>query len=342
MVLLASLSLAFADPVAELRTEGCLACHDAGTAAGVGPPLGSGLAEVEVTTAGATRTVPRDEAYLLRAMTDPEADVRVGYPAHVMAAVGEAKARALLPALQALGPDSAPARGGLAALAVAVLAFAAGHLGLSARSLRGPGVRRFGLGAYLGMYSLVIGVAFAAMVWTWSRAPFVPLWAPAPWMRWVPFCTMPFVLLAQVAGYSTPSPTLSGQGGLLDKAPTPRGIQWITRHPVNVSSSFWALAHCFPNGDVASLLLFGGVGLLGILGSYHIDRRLAAEHGEAWASYAAQTSLWPFAGIVAGKGSLGQALREIGVVRILITVGSFVGVLYSHTWIIGASPWPWG
>lgn len=311
-------TLAFADPVATLRAEGCLACHDAGAAAGLGPPLG---------------TLPRtDAAYLREALITPNATVREGYPAGLMPPVDPARADRLLPVLAELSATSGAPRGTLPPLVAAAVAFCFGHLGLSAGPVRAPLARRLTENGYLSVYSLVILAAFGALVWTWSRAPYVPIWTFGAWARWVPLGVMPFVAIAQIAGYFPGGPAAVDGG--------PRGIFRITRHPVNISSSVWALAHLFPNGDVASVCLFGSIGLLGVLGSLHIDRRRAARGDPTWPAYAAQTSVLPFWAILRGRTRLD--LRDIGALQIGLGLATFAGALLLHTWLIGASPYPIG
>lgn len=314
MLLLASLALA--DPVATLRAEGCLACHDAGAAAGLGPPLG---------------TLPNvDPVYLREALLTPNATVRDGYPAGLMPAVDPARTERLLPVLAELGATSGAPRGTLPPLIAAALAFCFGHLVFSALPVRERMARRITENGYLSVYSLFILGAFGALIWTWSRAPYVPIWTLGAWARWVPLVVMPFVAIAQIAGY------IPGSGPVRDGAP--HGIFRITRHPVNISSSVWALAHLFPNGDVASVCLFGSVGLLGVLGSLHIDRRRAARGDPAWPAYAAQTSLVPFWAILRGRTRLD--LGEIGALGLGLGLATFVAALLLHTWMMGASPYP--
>jgi cytochrome c oxidase subunit 2 len=70
------------DPVARgaalADDVGCAACHDAGTATRIGPGWADTWGtEVELEDG---RTVVVDEEFLRRAITDPTADVRAGFP----------------------------------------------------------------------------------------------------------------------------------------------------------------------------------------------------------------------------------------------------------------------
>lgn len=327
-------SLAFAAPLDDLRAAGCLACHPDG-GAGVGPALAGRVGATEsVLVDGEARDVTIDEAYVRRALTTPNAEIVAGFPPSLMPAVTDpAQVDTLTAAILALTPPARPSPLWWVGVALGALGFTGGHLLLSATKLRA----RLGENGFASLYSLVVAAGLGLLVWAWSNAPYVPLWPMTPWSRWVPFLVMPFVMIAQVAGYTTMAPTIYG---MADKAAGgARGIHRITRHPANITSSIWAAAHLLPNGDLASLGLFGSVLVLGIAGSLHIDARRAAADPVGWARYAAETSVIPFAAILAGRNRLD--LRELGAPRILGGLLLYAGVLWVHPWLIGASPWPW-
>ena len=117
----------------------------------------------------------------------------------------------------------------------------------------------------------------------------------------------------------------------------PVGIQTITRHPANWGVALWAGAHLFPNGDLASVLFFGGLLALAILGSLHIDHRRSRSHPEQWAGFARQTSFVPLAAVIRGRCRLD--LPGIGW-RSLVGLAAFGLALWGHAWMMGASPLP--
>ncbi len=330
--------VALAAPLDDLRADGCLACHPGG-AAGVGPDLSTlaGRTEHVRTAAGQGLDVVADEAYLRRALLEPDAEVVVGFAPGIMPPTADrARVDRLVGAITALSPAAPGSRGWFGVVALGGVAFVGGHLLLSGRHLRDRAIARLGEYGFMAAYSVVIGLALGALVYGWTKAPYVELWAPSTWTRWVPLLVMPWVMVMQVAGYTTPSPTMAGMAAMVGSPA--RGIHRITRHPVNISTSLWAVAHLFPNGDLASVGLFGSVLALGIVGSLHIDRRLARRSPEAWARYAAATSVVPFSAIAAGRNTF--SLREIGVVRILGGLALYALVSWGHAWVIGASPWP--
>ena len=63
----------------------------------------------------------------------------------------------------------------------------------------------------------------------------------------------------------------------------------------------WAAVHILANGDLASLLFFGGLLLTALRGSLHLDRRMAADQGERWRRFTAVTSYAPFAAMLGGR-----------------------------------------
>jgi cytochrome c2 len=64
--------------------DGCSACHSLSGAAGAGPPL-NGVAGAKTKLVGGA-TVTADDAYLVRALTDPDAQIVDGYHAGIMGA----------------------------------------------------------------------------------------------------------------------------------------------------------------------------------------------------------------------------------------------------------------
>ena len=340
MFLLAPLALA-ADgpaPLDVLAAESCLSCHPGG-GAGVGPSLADLLGRTEVVLRdGTPTTITVDAAHIRRALMDPNADVVEGYPSGIMPAVrDEARVDALVSALAALDAPPPPSPWWLVGVFAGGLGFTGGHLLLSSTALRARLVARFGENGFMGLYSLPISVALGLLIWAWTEAPYVPVWEPVAWTRWAPALVMPFVMIAQVAGYSTRTPTMAGMADAVNEEP--RGIHRITRHPVNISAAIWAAAHLLPNGDVASIGLFGTMLVLGWAGSVHIDRRRAAANPEAWERYAALTSVLPFVAIAQGRNRL--AIGEIGAVRIGAGIALYVVLLlWGHAWMMGASALP--
>ncbi|KAA1056957.1 NnrU family protein [Azospirillum argentinense] len=230
--------------------------------------------------------------------------------------------------------------GTIAHLSAAGLFLLLTHFGISSTPLRAALVGRLGEKPYLGLYSLISALAFWWLVAAYNAAPHVPLWPPACGLAWVPILLVPVALFLLVAGLSTPNPTSVGQERLLagDREPV-RGILRVTRNPFLWGVGLWAVAHMVPNGDLASLILFGTLALLALGGSVLIDAKLARRLGADWDRYAARTSNLPFAAILAGRQSL--VWREIGWWRPAVALLVYGGLLHLHRMLFGASPLPW-
>jgi uncharacterized membrane protein len=219
----------------------------------------------------------------------------------------------------------------LGELALAALAFVGGHFLLSSAPVRRPLVSVLGEFAFAGFYSLLALAAFAWMLISYGNAPYVELWPNLPVLRFVPLFVMPVAILLVVGGYTQRNPTavmqpMAAGGG--DPAP---GILTITRHPVLWGIALWALSHMPPNGDGASLILFGGLAILALGGTAAIDAKRRAHDSAAFARLAAVTSNLPLAAIREGRTRLGR----IELWRLLLAAAAYFGLLIAHPWIAG-------
>ena len=228
--------------------------------------------------------------------------------------------------------------GTLGSLIAAGLFLLVTHFGISSTPLRGALTARIGEQPYLGLYSLFAALAFWWLGSAYANAPTTPLWPTASWQAWVPLLLVPVSLLLIVAGFSTPNPTVVGQAGRLDQPDAARGILRVTRNPFLWGVGLWALAHLVPNGDTASLVLFGTLAVLALLGSVLIDAKLARRLGSAWGRFAAETSNVPFAAILAGRQRF--VWSEIGWARLAGALVLYAALLHFHKWIFGVSPLP--
>ncbi|MCA9669829.1 MAG: NnrU family protein [Myxococcales bacterium] len=340
-----------------LRSRGCNACHSDDGTARVGPTLLGllGRRQKVKTRAGAVREVTVDAAYLQRALRDPEADRALGVSPAIMPPqrLDAAEERAILatitylshPAVVARAKRNAPAQGAssLMMLILGVVIFVGGHFALSGRYIRPSLIAKFGEKGFPGIFSLVAAVGLTFVIWGYIRAPYIEIVPPPPWTRWLVNIVMPiawlFIVLGSAGGPTTAAVSKRGDTDA-DNADddVARGIHRVTRHPANFGFFLWGLVHCIANPDVAACILFGGMTLLAGAGMLHIDRRAARDKGEAWTRFAAKTSRLPFAAILAGRNRL--VLREIGLLRPLIAIALYVGVLIAHLYIFGASALP--
>jgi uncharacterized membrane protein len=207
-------------------------------------------------------------------------------------------------------------------LALAALFLPLSHFLVASTPLRGQLVRRLGDGRYLASYSALTLVALAWLVVAYLRAPALALWATP---RWVAASLLPVFLVGSVlitAGISTPNPVIVRQGHLFDQTDVVRGILRVSRNPFFWGVGLVSLAQVIVLGDVATILAFGSVGFLGVIGSFVLDAKKARQYAEAWRAFAAATSNVPFLAIIRGRQHL--SVREIGVGRIASGLGVFL------------------
>ena len=223
-------------------------------------------------------------------------------------------------------------------LILASLFFVGIHIVVSGTRLRALLVARMGERPYMGLFSLLSLAGIAWQIWAYRRSPYVELWGQVYTARWIALVLMLFAFLLVVVGIASPNPTSIGGEQLISRGEAARGIFRITRHPFLMGVALWALVHLSYNGDLASLIFFGSFLVLAVLGPLYIDRKLRNALGESWRSFAAQTSIIPFAAILTGRSRL--ALGEIGWWRPAIAVLAYAAVLHLHRWLFGVSPLP--
>ena len=213
-------------------------------------------------------------------------------------------------------------------LITATLAFVCGHFVLSASPIRTSLIRALGRIGFHGAYSFYAVATFIWMNIAYARAPFDDLWGDPGWARWVAVLAMPVASILLTAGAMTANPGAVGFEKLMDAERAPRGIQKVTRHPIQWAIAIWAAVHLLANGDMASAIFFGGFLGLSLLGMAHLEARKSAELGEAWQRFAAQSSLLPFAAVLSGRVKF--ETREIGWNRIAAGIILYLILLFGH------------
>jgi uncharacterized membrane protein len=228
--------------------------------------------------------------------------------------------------------------GSVLAVAVAMGLFVASHLALSSPPLRASLVSRMGEKGFRGLYSLL---SLVLLVWTalaYGDAPVVDLWDPPIGLKHLSLLIMPMACVLLVAGLTTPNPSAIGgdQPEIINAGPA--GILKVTRHPVMWGFALWGIAHLLANGDAASLILFGGITLLALVGARAQDAKKRRLLGADWEGFAERTSFLPFAALFARRTRLRPG--EIGWWRIALGLALFALLLWLHSWLFGVSPLP--
>ncbi len=133
-------------------------------------------------------------------------------------------------------------------LLVAGLAlFLAIHLIPSAPRLRAALVERLGAKPYRGAFSAITLLSLVAIVWGFSRSPIEAVYVPPAWGHQVSMILVPVSL------------------ALFAAANMPTRIRALVRHPMLLGLLLWAFAHLLANGEVRSVVLFGGFALFAVV-----------------------------------------------------------------------------
>ena len=163
----------------------------------------------------------------------------------------------------------------MADLILTLAVFAAFHMIPALGPVRRALIGTIGKAPYIVGYSLIslgllgwVGIAYA-------QADYVAVWDQAPWMRWVPVVVMlpACILLVGALTHANPLSVSVRKAAFNPEKP---GIVSVTRHPLIWALMLWALAHMVPNGDGASLVMFGFFALLGLAGPPSLDAKARA------------------------------------------------------------------
>jgi len=185
------------------------------------------------------------------------------------------------------------------------------HIGLASRRPRAALVARLGEQGYLFLFSIVAGVCFTALVSFYAAHRFdgPPGLALGndPLLRVALISAIILgVVLAAASLVDYPRSPMAIFGRPTSE---PYGISRITRHSFFVAMALIGGAHVLLAPHLVGAVFAGGLAVLGLVGSWHQDRKLLRLRGEPYAAYVAATSTIPFAAILAGRQRL--ALREL-------------------------------
>jgi uncharacterized membrane protein len=131
-------------------------------------------------------------------------------------------------------------------LVIGIITFSGIHLVATFPDLRQRLVNRLGEGPYKGTFAAIALVGLLLIIIGKARADVVPLWEVPGWGRAAALAVMPIAFILLVGAY------------------LPTNIKRFTSHPMLWGVVIWAVAHLLANGDLASLLLFGGLGVFAL------------------------------------------------------------------------------
>lgn len=108
-------------------------------------------------------------------------------------------------------------------------------------------IERFGDNPYKGIFSVLILISIALIIFGWRSSDPEFLYYLGDW---TPIVTAILVLIAFI---------------FMGAANYPSRIKQYIRHPQLTGLIIWAVGHLLSNGDTRSLVLFGGLGLWAII-----------------------------------------------------------------------------
>ena len=144
----------------------------------------------------------------------------------------------------------------MALLILGILIWSGMHLiPALAVQMRAGWIERIGEGPYKGLFALSLVGAITLMVMGWKSTDPVFLYARPEWGRLLANVGM-FVSLVLFMGSNVPS-----------------NMKRFVRHPQLMGVAVWGLSHLFTNGDLRSLVLFGGLGVWAVIEIAALNRR---------------------------------------------------------------------
>ena len=144
-------------------------------------------------------------------------------------------------------------------LLVGLVVFLGVHTLSTLSAPRAALIGRLGEGPYKGLYSLLSAVGLVLIVWgfgSYRGGGYITVWDPPGWLHPVALVLMWLSFIALAAAY----------------APAGR-IKGMLRHPMLAGVKAWALAHLLVNGDLGSMLLFGGLLAWAVYDRISVKRR---------------------------------------------------------------------
>lgn len=126
---------------------------------------------------------------------------------------------------------------------------------LVARPMRNRIAAGMGEGAWKGVYALGTLAILAIIIIGYRQAEWSDVWIPPAWGVHL----NNLLMLIAVA--------------LLGASHSKGNVKRFVRHPMLLAVIVWSIAHLLVNGDLASLVLFGGMGLWAIVAIFATNAR---------------------------------------------------------------------
>ncbi len=216
--------------------------------------------------------------------------------------------------------------GFITALSIFLLA----HTLPAATGLRGRLIERFGKKRYILAYSIFSTALLVWLIWAALDAPYVELWQPGLATLLFPVIAMLLASILLTSAILRPNPLSIA---FIAKPLLPgTGILTLIRHPLVWALFLWAASHAVANGDLVSLILFGGLALFSLTGKKVLETR--AKNSMPAEEFAKAMSL--------AKGPLAPRIRKAldwtTLVEVILGIVLYISILHAHEPIIGVDP----
>ncbi len=197
---------------------------------------------------------------------------------------------------------------GLTGTTALVAAFVLTHLGLGQPPLRDAVADRIGSVRFTVLYAVVAWGSLGALIYRYlvERADGPPGLGLGGigWVHTAAIVLMVAGMVLMVAivapsGYLRSAAVVFGR-----HTRAPGGLERVTRHPFFVGLALLCIGHILVAPRLAGVIVFGGFGLLAVLGGPLQDRKLRARRGPPHEAYLAATSIVPFVAVLRGRQSL--------------------------------------
>ena len=222
---------------------------------------------------------------------------------------------------------------------LAFLPFALTHIGLGVPTVRKALVERLGVWGFTWLFFAIAALTFALAISTYAGVRGIG--APGPALGDVPLLRELLIsavvlgvvlMVASLAEFGRSPYSISSPG-----VSQPTGLSRVTRHPFFVGVGLLGLGHALLATHLTGTVAMGFLGVFALLGSHFQDRKLVAERGRDYAQYVEETSLVPFAAILAGRQRL--VMREISVAGLAIglALAWALRLVHAHVFDYGGS-----
>lgn len=180
-----------------------------------------------------------------------------------------------------------------------LIAFVVSHIALATPPLRDVLVARLGATGFMIGYSILSLALLFGAIQAYQGVPDRQLWTAGPTAWLVSNAVM---LVASILFAGSLTPANRALAGVPMRGPAaPTGVMRITRHPMMWAFALWAGVHMALSGNLPTVLLAAGLGVLALLGSAMQDVKKRRAMGADWAAYERSTSYWPLGAQLSGR-----------------------------------------